>query len=67
MATEIHATYWEYHKGYGKYKAQLWAKVDGKALGVIATGTFPSKEAVLKWARDWAKSKRAKLTTETWR
>ncbi len=52
----IHCTYFRVGTGLGKWGARL--------SSVNASGTFPTIDAVKRWARDWAKYKKARLTFE---
>ncbi len=57
----LYCVYFLSHKGQGKYHAQIQ---DDDAHKQLATGGFPSVDAVKKWARQWAKAKGAKITIE---
>lgn len=62
MATrELYVVYRLAHKGQGKYQATLHDDTNNKTL---ATGGFPTVDAVKKWARQWAKAKKAKVSFE---
>jgi len=52
----IHCVYFRVGKGQGKWGARISYQ--------NATGTFPTIDAVKKWARNWARSINATITFE---
>ena len=61
MARQLYCVYRVAHKGMGKYQATI---SDDATHKVLATGGFPSADAVKKWGRQWAKAKSAKIKFE---